>query len=157
MKSDVYGFGVVLLEMLTGLMAVDTNRPTGQHNLIEWAKPCLSDKKKLRKIIDPRLENQYSQTGAFKLSQMVLKCLEHDPKNRPSMEDVLEKLEYFNQMMEREKEHESSPFYHKSNVDEGRSKGTVGDQGTRVAELSGSGLKAGGSRQQGRPLQRAYL
>lgn len=155
----MYGFGVVLLEMLTGLMAVDSNRPTGHHNLIEWAKPCLSDKKKLRKIMDPRLENQYSQKGAFQLSQMVLKCLEHDPKNRPSMEDVLEKLEHVNQMMERQKELETSPFYHKSNANEGggstSGKGSTGE-GTRGAGISGSGLRAGGGRQE-RPLQRAYL
>uniref|UniRef100_A0A0D6R2L3 non-specific serine/threonine protein kinase n=1 Tax=Araucaria cunninghamii TaxID=56994 RepID=A0A0D6R2L3_ARACU len=38
-KSDVYGFGVVLLEMLSGLRAVDTNRPAGHHKLVEWAAP----------------------------------------------------------------------------------------------------------------------
>ncbi|KAL0431055.1 UNVERIFIED_CONTAM: putative serine/threonine-protein kinase PIX13, partial [Sesamum radiatum] len=42
-KSDVYGFGVVLLEMLTGLRALDTRRPSGQHNLVDWLKPLLSN------------------------------------------------------------------------------------------------------------------
>ncbi|CAM9002256.1 unnamed protein product [Rhodiola kirilowii] len=152
-KSDVYGFGVVLLEMLTGLMAVDTNRPSGHHNLIEWAKPCLSEKKKLRKIMDPRLENRYPQKGAFHLSQMVLKCLEHDPKNRPSMEDVLEKLEQVNSQTERQKELETSPFYHKANVNEGRSS----DGRTPRGEQASGGGSTGGGGRLGRPLQRAYL
>ena len=34
-KSDVFSFGVVLLEMLSGRRAVDKNRPSGQHNLVE--------------------------------------------------------------------------------------------------------------------------
>uniref|UniRef100_A0A7N0UE48 non-specific serine/threonine protein kinase n=1 Tax=Kalanchoe fedtschenkoi TaxID=63787 RepID=A0A7N0UE48_KALFE len=156
-RSDVYGFGVVLLEMLTGLKAVDTNRPSGQHNLIEWAKPWLSDKKKLRKILDPRLENQYPQKGAFQLAQMVQKCLEHDPKNRPSMEDVLERLEQVNLMMERQKEFETSPFYQKSNVIEGRSGGGHSPHREQVASNT-TGSRAVGS-SQGRLLasgQKAY-
>ncbi|XP_027348485.1 probable serine/threonine-protein kinase PIX13 [Abrus precatorius] len=92
-KSDVYGFGVVLLEMLTGLRALDTKRPTGQHNLVEWVKPYLSSKKKLKTIMDAKIEGQYSPKAALQAAQLTLKCLEPDPKQRPSMKDVLETLE----------------------------------------------------------------
>ncbi|WJX55909.1 putative serine/threonine-protein kinase pix13 [Trifolium repens] len=93
-KSDVYGFGVVLLEMLTGLKALDLKRPTEKQNLVEWIKPYLSDKKKLKgNIVDCRLEGQYSPKAAFETAQLILKCLESDPKKRPSMEDVLETLD----------------------------------------------------------------
>ncbi|XP_020234637.1 probable serine/threonine-protein kinase PIX13 isoform X2 [Cajanus cajan] len=92
-KSDVYGFGVVLLEMLTGSAALDTNRPTGMHNLVEYAMPSLYDKKKLKQIMDPKMDQQYELRAAFHVAQLILKCLESDPKKRPSMEEVLGTLE----------------------------------------------------------------
>ncbi|KAL5181199.1 putative serine/threonine-protein kinase PIX13 [Glycine soja] len=79
-KSDVYGFGVVLLEMLTGMRAFDRNRPIEQQNLVEWAKPSLSDKSKLKSIMDERIEGQYSTKAALKAAQITLKCLERNPK-----------------------------------------------------------------------------
>ncbi|KAJ9186339.1 hypothetical protein P3X46_001920 [Hevea brasiliensis] len=103
-KSDVYGFGVVLLEMLTGLRALDTNRPTGEHNLVDWAKPSLSDKRKLKKIMDPRLEEQYPIKGALQTAELIINCLESDPRNRPSMEKVLESLEKIYAIREKPKE-----------------------------------------------------
>ncbi|KAH0759413.1 hypothetical protein KY290_022906 [Solanum tuberosum] len=95
-KSDVYGFGVVLLEILSGRRVLDLNRPNGEHNLVDWAKPMLPDKKKLRKLMDPRLEAQYPSKAAFQIAEIILKCLEPDPKNRPSMEEILECLEQCN-------------------------------------------------------------
>ncbi|KAK9220563.1 hypothetical protein WN943_009214 [Citrus x changshan-huyou] len=92
-KSDVYGFGVVLLEMLTGLRALDTNRPSGEHVLVDFARPSLTDKRRLKKIMDPRLEEQYPIKGALLAGQIIIKCLEAEPKNRPSMEEVLETLQ----------------------------------------------------------------
>ncbi|KAH0680723.1 hypothetical protein KY284_021808 [Solanum tuberosum] len=94
--SDVYGFGVVLLEILSGRRVLDLNRPNGEHNLVDWAKPMLPDKKKLRKLMDPRLEAQYPLKAAFQIAEIILKCLEPDPKNRPSMEEILECLEQCN-------------------------------------------------------------
>lgn len=91
-KSDVFGFGVVLLELLTGLKALDTNRPSWQQNLVEFARPSLSDKRKLKKIMDPRLEEQYPIKAAVQAAGLILQCLESDPRSRPSMKEVLETL-----------------------------------------------------------------
>ncbi|XP_022999731.1 probable serine/threonine-protein kinase PIX13 [Cucurbita maxima] len=92
-KSDVFGFGVVLLELLTGMRAVDPNRPSKSHNLVKWAKPSLSNKKKMTKLMDPRLGDDYSPGGAWGTSELILKCLKMDPRDRPSMEEVLVTLE----------------------------------------------------------------
>ncbi|KAL2966268.1 hypothetical protein AAZX31_16G106400 [Glycine max] len=92
-KSDVYGFGVVLLEILTGMRALDTNRPTGQQNLVEWTKPLLSSKKKLKTIMDAKIVGQYSLQAAWQAAQLTMKCLQSIPEERPSMKDVVEALE----------------------------------------------------------------
>lgn len=102
-KSDVYGFGVVLLEMLSGQRALDTNRPSGQHNLVEWAKPFLSDRRKLARLMDPRLDGQYPSRGALQAAQLTLKCLAGDPRNRPSMKEVVSALERIEAMKTRAK------------------------------------------------------
>ena len=93
MKSDVYGFGVMLLEMLSGQRALDTNRPSGQHNLIDFARPMLADRRKLARLIDNRLDGQYSSKGAYQVAQLTLKCLAGDPRSRPSMKEVVQTLE----------------------------------------------------------------
>ncbi|KAK4795747.1 hypothetical protein SAY86_028073 [Trapa natans] len=92
-NSDVYGFGVVLLEMLTGRQALDMKRPTLEQNLVKWAMPSLANKKKLLKVMDPRLQGGYPAEGAIRVAGLALMCLEEDPKSRPSMNKVLEELE----------------------------------------------------------------
>ncbi|OWM77321.1 serine/threonine-protein kinase RIPK-like [Punica granatum] len=91
--SDVYSFGVVLLELLTGRKSVDKSRPHREQNLVEWARPMLNDARKLSRIMDPRLEGQYSETGAKKASALAYRCLSHRPKQRPTMRTVVEILE----------------------------------------------------------------
>ena len=93
MKSDMYGFGVVLLETLTGLKALDTKRPNEQQNLVEWTRPMLETRKKLKKIMDPRLEQNYPLEAAVKCAKLIFRCLEHNPKDRPSSEEALHSLE----------------------------------------------------------------
>ncbi|CAM0903350.1 unnamed protein product [Alopecurus aequalis] len=100
-KSDVYGFGVVLLEMLTGMRAHDTNRPAQQLNLVDWAKPYLADRRKLARLVDPRLEGQYPSKAAVRAAQLTLSCLAGDPKNRPSMAEVLVVLQEVERMRPR--------------------------------------------------------
>ncbi|MCO5567753.1 hypothetical protein L7F22_021447 [Adiantum nelumboides] len=92
-KSDVYSFGVVLLEILTGRRAVDKNKPYGEQNLVEWAKPFLSDKRKVFRIVDPRLEGQYSMKGAYRAATLALSCLNQEAKLRPTMKEVVQLLE----------------------------------------------------------------
>ncbi|KAH7847846.1 hypothetical protein Vadar_030845 [Vaccinium darrowii] len=92
-KSDVYSYGVVLIEMLTGLRAVDKNRPSAKHSLVEWVKPYLPQKRKLVNIMDSKLEGKYPSKAAFQIAQLALKCLGPYPKTRPSMKEVVETLE----------------------------------------------------------------
>ncbi|GKA20829.1 receptor like protein kinase S.2-like protein [Tanacetum coccineum] len=91
-KSDVYGFGVVMLEIITGLRVLDTRRDGNKHNLVDWALPFLENRKRLPRIMDPRLEQLYPMKGANKAARLILSCLHPDPNNRPSMEEVVSVL-----------------------------------------------------------------
>lgn len=91
-KSDVYSFGVVLLEILTGRRSMDKKRPSGQQNLVAWARQFLLDKRKLDLLVDHRLERHYSIKGVQKVSQLAYNCLSKDPKSRPTMDEVVRVL-----------------------------------------------------------------
>ncbi|GAA0156787.1 hypothetical protein LIER_14192 [Lithospermum erythrorhizon] len=91
-RSDVYSFGVVLLEMLSGRKSMDKNKPQGQQNLLEWAKPYLADKHRYFRLIDQRLQGQFSIRGAKKAIQVAARCLNSNPKTRPLMSEVVEAL-----------------------------------------------------------------
>lgn len=92
-KSDVYSFGVVLLELLSGRRAIDKNRPQGEHNLIEWAKPYLSSKRKVFSIMDNRLDGQYPRIEAQNAASLALQCLSSNYKFRPNMNQVVSSLD----------------------------------------------------------------
>ncbi|XP_010256402.1 PREDICTED: probable receptor-like protein kinase At5g15080 isoform X2 [Nelumbo nucifera] len=134
-KSDVYSFGVVLLEMLTGRRSMDKNRPNGEHNLVEWARPYLGEKKRFyRLIIDPRLEGHFSIKGAEKAAQLAHRCLSRDPKARPLMSEVVEALKPLQNL----RDMASSSYYYQ----------------TMLAERTGSNLTRNGLRTQGGSLLR---
>ncbi|CAA0842009.1 Protein kinase superfamily protein [Striga hermonthica] len=116
-KSDVYGFGVVLLEIITGLRVLDLSRPSGQTNLVDWAKPFLPNKKKLRKLMDPRLQGQYPSKAAFGIAELILKCLEPDQKLWPDMEEILCELEKMNEIHMKPKEVRAQGKRHQQNGD----------------------------------------
>lgn len=92
-RSDVYGFGVVLLEMLIGRKAMDRSRPSREHSLVDWARPILNHKRKLLMILDPRMEGQYSTKTAVKVANLVYQCISQNPRGRPEMSQVVEILE----------------------------------------------------------------
>ncbi|KAJ6793062.1 putative serine/threonine-protein kinase [Iris pallida] len=99
-RSDVFGFGVVLLEMLIGRKAMDNSRPSREHNLVEWARPMLVHNRKLLKIIDPRMEGQYSNRSLQKVASLAYQCLSQNPKGRPTMCQVVETLENLQDLTE---------------------------------------------------------
>ncbi|XP_068334700.1 inactive protein kinase SELMODRAFT_444075-like isoform X1 [Pyrus communis] len=91
-KADVYSFGVVLVELVTGRKAVDLNRPKGQQCLTEWARPLLEEYA-IDELIDPRLDNFYSEHEVYCMLHAASLCIRRDPQSRPRMSQVLRILE----------------------------------------------------------------
>ncbi|KAF3324978.1 putative receptor-like protein kinase [Carex littledalei] len=90
-KSDVWSFGVVLYEFLTGRRSLERNRPSGEQKLLEWVRQYPPDKKSFRMIIDPKLQS-YSLKAAVEIAKLAASCLAKNPKERPKMSEVVERL-----------------------------------------------------------------
>ncbi|KAK6146403.1 hypothetical protein DH2020_020272 [Rehmannia glutinosa] len=91
-KSDIWSFGVVLYEILTGRRTLERNLPSGEQKLLEWVRQFPADSKRFSMIIDPRLQKQYSLNAAIKIAKLADICLNKNPKERPAMSQVVEIL-----------------------------------------------------------------
>ncbi|KAH0886801.1 LOW QUALITY PROTEIN: hypothetical protein HID58_062897 [Brassica napus] len=91
-KSEVYSFGVVLLELLTGRKPVDHTLPHGQQSLVRWAIPKLS-KDKVKECVDARLLGEYPHKAVTKLAVLAAICVKDEAKLRPDMSNVVKALQ----------------------------------------------------------------
>ncbi|CAL5441000.1 unnamed protein product [Camellia sinensis] len=90
-KSDVYGYGVVLLEIITGKKPVDPSFPDDQQHVIQWVRDHLKSKKDPVDIIDPKLQG-HPDTQIQEMLQAVgisLLCTSNHAEDRPTMKDVV--------------------------------------------------------------------
>ncbi|CAL0315871.1 unnamed protein product [Lupinus luteus] len=91
-KSDIYSFGVLLLEAITGRDPVDYARPTNEVNLVEWLKMMVGSRR-AEEVVDSSLEVKPSIRALKRVLLVALKCVDPDAVKRPKMSQVARMLE----------------------------------------------------------------
>ncbi|KAH6759060.1 Protein kinase superfamily protein [Perilla frutescens var. frutescens] len=94
LKSDIYSFGVVLLELITGRKAIDCTKAPGEQNLVMWSRPFLKDPRKFVLIVDPLLEGRFSARSLNQAIAITAMCLQEQASFRPLISDIVIALEY---------------------------------------------------------------
>ncbi|XP_037494731.1 BRASSINOSTEROID INSENSITIVE 1-associated receptor kinase 1 isoform X2 [Jatropha curcas] len=93
-KTDVFGYGVMLLELITGQRAFDLARLANDDDvmLLDWVKGLLKDKR-LETLVDADLQGNYVNDEVEQLIQVALLCTQSSPMERPKMSEVVRMLE----------------------------------------------------------------
>ncbi|KAG8370849.1 hypothetical protein BUALT_Bualt13G0026100 [Buddleja alternifolia] len=91
-KSDVYSYGVVLLELLSGRKPVDMSQSPGEENLVTWARPLLTNREGLEQLVDPTLAGTYNFDDMAKVAAIASMCVHAEVTHRPFMGEVVQAL-----------------------------------------------------------------
>ncbi|CAJ2647352.1 unnamed protein product [Trifolium pratense] len=87
-KTDIFAFGVLLLELITGRRAVDSD---SRQSIVIWAKPLL-DSNNVKELVDPRLQGKYDPIEMKRAMEIASLCVHHSSSKRPFMKQVVQLL-----------------------------------------------------------------
>ncbi|KAF8052807.1 hypothetical protein N665_1503s0003 [Sinapis alba] len=97
-KSNVWSYGIVLLEMLTGRKNMDGSYPKEERNLVKWSRAFLADDCRLSLIMDPQLKGRFPAKAARSIADIAQKCLQVEPSERPTMRNIVDQLKVIQDM-----------------------------------------------------------
>ncbi|KAL6543342.1 hypothetical protein OROHE_010862 [Orobanche hederae] len=91
-RSDVYSFGILIMEIITGRNPVDYSGRQGEVNLVEWLKTMVSNQKS-EGVLDPKLPKKPSMRALKRALLVALRCVDPNAQKRPKMGHVVHMLE----------------------------------------------------------------
>ncbi|GAB2250296.1 hypothetical protein Droror1_Dr00013655 [Drosera rotundifolia] len=91
-RSDVYSFGILLMEIITGRNPVDYSRPPGEVNLVDWLKTMVSSRN-AEGVLDPKLPGKPSSRALKRALLVALRCVDPNAQKRPKMGHIVHMLE----------------------------------------------------------------
>ncbi|KAL5989689.1 hypothetical protein ACLOJK_010582 [Asimina triloba] len=85
-ESNVYSFGILMLETISGRHHSET-----EGSIIDWAMEYLSDRRNISYLVDPSLK-EFKSNELDAICEVILQCVNEDPMQRPTMKEVVAKL-----------------------------------------------------------------
>ncbi|KAI3767428.1 hypothetical protein L2E82_17538 [Cichorium intybus] len=91
-RSDVYSFGILIMEIISGRNPVDYSRPPDEVNLVDWLKTMVTNRN-ADGVLDPKLAEKPSSRALKRALLVALRCVDPTAQKRPKMGHVIHMLE----------------------------------------------------------------
>lgn len=87
-SCDVYSFGILLLEILTGRKPIEKLPGGVKRTITEWAEPLIV-KGKFKELVDPKLRGNFDEIQLKQAINVAALCVQSEPEKRPNMKEVV--------------------------------------------------------------------
>ncbi|KAG4959063.1 hypothetical protein JHK87_035696 [Glycine soja] len=90
-SCDVYSFGILLLELVTGRKPIEKLPGGLKRTITEWAEPLITNGR-LRDLVDPKLRGNFDENQVKQTINVAALCVQSEPEKRPNMKQVVNLL-----------------------------------------------------------------